>query len=382
MARSIPLPSYRVPVSADVLRWARDTAGLSIEDVERLAQVSAARVQAWEEASDAYPPPTVAQLRSLSNMYKRPISLFLLEVAPAEQLAATYARRLHGADPEVGTHHLRFAIRDACDERRIALDLLSAMRESPPALAAAPVEGLRPEPAAEVIRKGLGVSDGDVIAWGRTGATLQGWIDTLDAAGVLVVQFRYVDVEERRGFAVLEFPLPVIALNESDARAARLFTLLHEFAHIQRALNNMDANDEYWCNAVAAALLMPEHLARRQIETSGTQDWRELGLELANAFAVSREAAYRRLATLGVIGEAQYEAVREEIGQEPKGAGGGGFARYPTGEIRRLGRQYIRIVGEAYERGEISLHTASRYLGVQGRYVDPLVAAADRGGTE
>jgi Zn-dependent peptidase ImmA (M78 family)/transcriptional regulator with XRE-family HTH domain len=376
---SLSLPSYRVPVSPAVLAWARASAGLSIEDVSRLAQVSVARLRAWEEGDDAIEPPTVAQLRTLSNTYKRPISLFLLEQPPVERLAATYARRLHGAAPEVGTHHLRFAVRDAVDQRQIALELVSGMNEQPPAMAVVPIRSLDPESAAAEIRSALDVNDQQVLAWAEDSATLQGWIDALDRAGVLVVQYRYVEVEERRGFALVEFPLPVIALNESDARVGRLFTLVHEYAHIQRAANNLDANDEPWCNAVAAALLIPERLARAHVEESDTEDWVALGLSLASRFAVSREAAYRRLATLGFITEDQYRAMREELGQEPKGSGGG-FARYPTGEIRRLGRQYIRIVGEAYERGEISLHAASRYLGVQGQYVEPLVSAAERSG--
>ena len=37
---------------------------------------------------------------------------------------------------------------------------------------------------------------------------------------------------------------------------------------------------------------------------------------------------------------------------------------------------------EAYGREDISLYEASKYLGVQGRYVEPLVAAAERGASE
>ncbi len=378
---SLSLPSYRVRVAPDVLTWARTTAGLSLEEVSKLTQTGIDRLRAWEEGDERFDAPTVNQLRTLSNTYKRPISLFLLQAPPAERLAATYARRLHGASAEAGSHHLRFAVRDALDQRAIALELLEEMREEPPALAVVPVREADPETAAASIREMLSVSDEDVVLWAKQGATLQAWIDSLDAAGVLVVQFRYVNVEERRGFAVIELPLPVIALNESDARTARLFTLLHEYAHIQRAANGIDADEEVWCNAVAAAALIPAHLARAHIEGQDDSDWLGLGLSLAASFRVSREAAYRRLVTLGVISEGQYQAVREELGVEPKAAGGG-FARYPVGEVRRLGRQYIRIVGEAYERGAISLHAASRYLGVQGRFVEPLVLAAERGAAE
>lgn len=376
---TLPLPSYRVRVAPEILVWARESAGLSQDEARRVANVSMERLQAWETGEETVEPPTVAQLRSLSNIYKRPISLFLLRAAPAERLAATYARRLHGASAEAGSRHLRFAVRDACDQRAIALQLLESLDEDPPELVRVHVLQEDVEGSGRAIREELGVQDDDLLAWARRGQALQSWIDALDQAGVLVVQFKYVEVEERRGFAIIETPLPLIALNELDARAARLFTLLHEFAHILRATNNLSTDDETWCNAVAAATLVPEQLVRAHLEEVGQfDDWWAVGVDLARAFGVSREAAFRRLATLGFITTAQYQQAREELGAEPK-SGGRGIVTYPTGEVRRVGRQYIRVVGRAYEQGLISLHAASRYLGVQGQYVEPLVTAAERG---
>ena len=74
-----------------------------------------------------------------------------------------------------------------------------------------------------------------------------------------------------RGFSIAEWPFPVIAVNGSDFYRPRLFTLLHELAHLglrdgglcdlhESTSRFRDANDEIerFCNQVAAAVLMPE----------------------------------------------------------------------------------------------------------------------------
>src|SRR6202034_2315699 len=100
------------------------------------------------------------------------------------------------------------------------------------------------------------------------------WRDAIEAAGVLVFALsgahHQVGLEEMRGFAIAEQPLPVIVVNGKDRSPGRVFTLLHELAHVtlgQSAIENdidpgdalpaLDGAVERFCTRVAAAILMP-----------------------------------------------------------------------------------------------------------------------------
>lgn len=289
----------------------------------------------------------------------------------------TYARRLHGAAVDEGGRHLRFAVRSACEQREAALRLLAEMAEQPPTLPDVPLDPGDVEQSAAAVRDvlALAVTPEEHQRWAAEGRALIEWIDRVDAIGVLVIQYGYVNPRERRGFSIVDRPLPVVALNELDARTARLFTLMHELIHVFLAVSETPVDSEVLCNAVAAAVLLPEAEARAAVAPF-QDDWVTAGMQLAAKFGVSREAAYRRMATLSVITSDQYSSIRGELLREPERTRQGGGPPYPTGEVRRLGSLYIDLVGTAYDRGTISLYEASKHLGLQGKYVEPLIAAA------
>jgi Zn-dependent peptidase ImmA (M78 family) len=153
---------------------------------------------------------------------------------------------------------------------------------------------------------------------------LRNLIETAELAGVLVLRngvvgnntHRPLNVEEFRGFAYCDQFAPVIFINGRDARAAQVFTLVHELAHIwvnESGLSNPDFQKsarehsnqvERFCDSVAAETLVPERdfLAEWKLSSPVSTNIRRL----AGYFKVSNIVVLRRANELGKISRKQF----------------------------------------------------------------------------
>ena len=82
----------------EVLRWARERAGLSKQDVASALEVKDPVIESWEEGAGA---PTYSQLEKLAyQLYRRPLALFFFPSPPAEREPKQSFRTLPDADRE------------------------------------------------------------------------------------------------------------------------------------------------------------------------------------------------------------------------------------------------------------------------------------------
>ena len=295
------------PVTPEVLRWARESIGVSLEDAAKRAGVSVERVQAWE-AGEAEP--TVAKLRALGKLYQRPLAIFFLPEPPRSFEPMRDFRKLTGRTDPNWSRALHKVFRRALDQQATFAELAEADDE-PPSLPvpAASVE-MSPESAGKLARNALGVSLAEQFSWRRPEDALAGWIEAVESLGVLVLRSSDVPNTEMRGFSLSSGPLPVVVVNALDWPRGQVFTLLHEFAHIMLREGGLcdllepDAEAsraiETWCNAVAGAILMPAvaFLDNEVIGPPGVREWDdEVLVQLAGRWGVSQEAVVRRLAS-------------------------------------------------------------------------------------
>lgn len=86
----------RARVNPDLIRWAREDTGYSVEEAAKKVGVSPERFAEWE--ADAAQP-TIRQLRLLANACRRPLAVFYLATPPKKFQAMHDYRRLDSALP-------------------------------------------------------------------------------------------------------------------------------------------------------------------------------------------------------------------------------------------------------------------------------------------
>lgn len=255
------------------------------------------------------------------------------------------------------------------------------------------------DPPSEVawgMRQSLGLVDG----WASQEPT---WISALrmlqkrmEEIGILVVvnsvvgnnTHRPLDVSEFRGFVLADDYAPLVFVNGSDGKAAQMFTLAHELAHVWfgssaafdlRELQPSADRTEEACNKVAAEFLVPEdHM--RQFWPRVARDPQRFQLA-ARWFKVSEIVAARRALDLRLIAIKDFLTFyhssldKEKHTDQPRG--GGDF--YLTQNLR-VGRRFAESVIHATREGRLLYREAYHLTGLYGKAFEKYAALLERGG--
>src|SRR5690554_7492809 len=68
-------------ITSEILKWARESANISVEDAAKKVSVSPERYLTWENGIDF---PTIRQAQILAKSFRRPFSLFFLPEIPKD----------------------------------------------------------------------------------------------------------------------------------------------------------------------------------------------------------------------------------------------------------------------------------------------------------
>jgi Zn-dependent peptidase ImmA (M78 family) len=363
----------RVDVNPELLAWARERSGLEMAELVRRFP----RFPEWEEGEAA---PTLKQLERFARLTRTPVGYLFLEAPPDEPLPIPdYRTRVADAVTRPSPDLLD-TIFQSLQRQEWYRDFARSTGQRQLAFVGSLSTATPPVEAAATIREAL---DFGVDARGPTWTeTLRLLIDRAEEVGVLVMvngvvgnnTHRKLDPDEFQGFALVDALAPVVFVNGADTKAAQIFTLAHELAHVwvgESALSNAAvvtrpaANLERWCNAVAAEVLVPLAALQQTFDPNADRT-HELD-RLARRFKVSTLVVLRRIYEAGFIGANEYSATFEAelerlraLLDERGGASGGNF--YNTQPIR-VSRRFARAVVDSTLEGQTLYRDAFQMLG-------------------
>ena len=190
---------------------------------------------------------------------------------------------------------------------------------------------------------------------------------------------RKIEVEECRGFVLVDDYAPFMFVNSADAKSAQLFTIVHELAHIWIGLSAgfdlrrmLPANDtkERLCDKVAAEFLVPERLFNTV--WNKLQDFNRL----PQYFKVSPIVIARRALDLGKIQqETFFRFYNEYQKQEYTKRKGTDFADFYALQKKRLGLKFAKSVGQAVREGKLLYRDAYHLTGLFGKSYQKFVSS-------
>ncbi len=363
----------RVPVKPELLRWARERAG---RDVAGLLKPFP-RLEAWERGEAQ---PTLKQLERFAKVTHTPVGYLFLPEPPVERVPIPDFRTVAEEYADRPSPDLLDTVYLCQQRQEWYRDFARSMSNEPlPFVGSADVAEDIDQTAAN-IRTALGFDVEErrqIRTWTEA---LRRFIERADALGVLVMvsgvvgnnNRRKLDPKEFRGFALADDLAPLVFINGSDTKAAQMFTLAHELAHIWLGLSAVsDAQAawvpthevERWCNGVAAELLVPLALMRDEYRVG--DDVRVELDRLSRHFKVSTLVVLRRIHDAGGLSREQlwreYEEELERLRALSKGSGGDFYLTQPA----RVGKRFARALFVSTFEGQTSFTEAFRMLGLK-----------------
>ena len=264
--------TVRVDINSNILEWAILRAGYELQEYLSLFP----RVREWLNESKK---PTIKQLENFSNSLNVPFGYMFLEQPPKEELSFPFFRTNSTA-----TNKVSLNVYDAVQLVKKRQNWLREYLEE---------EGN--EDLSFIGKFSVNTSYLEIVQDIRKYLDLQpNWASRHDtwemALNYLTIQIekigivinfsgivgnnirRVIDVKECRGFVIVDKIAPFMFVNSSDAKAAQMFTIIHELAHLWIGesagfdnSNLLPANHpiELLCDSVAAEFLVPEEYLRK-----------------------------------------------------------------------------------------------------------------------
>ena len=409
-------------VNPEILVWARETAGLTLEDAVTRVGIKDARgvtavdrLAALERGENR---PTRPVLLRMAQHYRRPLLAFYLSAPPPRADRGVDFRTLAGSRSRETDALIDALVRNVRSRQQMVRAALEEEDEAEPV----PFVGVLTSPAGATtsLDTALGQQPsaarqlqrlaerhlGQVLGGDLNAALYHEQPTAADAfallrsraedAGVFVLlrgdlgsHHTALSVEVFRGFAIADDIAPFVVINHNDSTPAWSFTLLHELVHLllgQTGISGAQPGSgvEEFCNNVAAEWMLPTRTLG-EIEIDGAREVTERRIsEFARQRNLSHTMVAYRLLRAGRIDQPAFDRLRSAFGERwrrqrdrsrAKARESEGGPDYYVVRRHRVGQALLRFAGRMVDSGALSTTKAARILGVRpaqvGRMLRP-----------
>lgn len=364
-------------INYEMLKWARENSGTSIEEAYR--KFGQTKIDAWESGIEY---PTYAQLRSLSDYYRKPIAIFFFPQPPKIKNLQASCRTLPSELYSLFNRELVAVINKA---RALQLNLYELYDNKNPALIRFSdfvFDTKDIEKCAVELRELLDAPLSEQKKVRKMKDYFEYWREKFYNVGIFVFKDAFKDMDVS-GFCLYDDEFPVIFINNKYSFTRQVFTLFHEVFHLMAKTSGLDIfNDrdlnqfaigdnaliENYCNKFASVFLVPDDDFAKNykgIDPHSDDDIKKL----ANVYSVSREVILRKIKDRGEISSDEYAKRAEKYNDEyfrisKKSDDNNNGGNYYNTQISYKGNQYIEVAFSKYYEKRITISQLSNYMGM------------------
>lgn len=355
-----------------ILLWGIERAGFQLDEFLKIES----RVNDWIQDIKQ---PTVKQLEEIAKKIHLPFGYLFLDNPPKEEVNFPFFR----SNEKNGiTKHVSLNVYDTIQIIQSRQDWLKEYllegHNDPLPFVGKFDSSNNPTQIAADIRNVLHLNE----LWASQFSTWENALNhltvSIEDAGIIVTfngvvgnnTKRKIPVDECRGFVLVDDIVPFMFINNSDSKAAQVFTIAHELAHIWigfsagfdfRDMSPANDDTERLCDRIAAEFLVPEYIFKDKWNKS--QDFQTL----SRFFKVSPIVVARRALDLGYVSKKGFfEFYNEYLQNEyyvKSNSSGGDF--YLTAK-KRISPTFAIYVNSAVKSGRLLYRDAYRLTGIGG----------------
>jgi len=361
----------RVEIKPELLSWARERAGLETDDLAHRFP----KLAAWEQGTVK---PTLKQVEDFARATHTPVGFLFLDELPVETIPIPDFRTIRNKPIARPSPDLLDMIYVCQQRQEWYRDFARSERESPLSCVGSVSLDSSVEQTAGIMREVLKFEIEERRRIPTWTDALRRFIAQADEAGIMVMcsgvvlnnNTRRLDPEEFRGFALSDNLAPLVFINGADTKAAQMFTLAHELAHIwlgQSGVSDTQASLipdhqlERWCNNVAAELLVPIEILKE--EFNAESKLRSELDRLARLFKVSTLVILRRIHDAGGLTReefwGEYDKELKRLLAISKSSGGNFYLT----QAARVSKRFARALVISTLEGQTLHRDAFRMLG-------------------
>lgn len=365
-------------INSEIINWAITRAGNNLEEF----YAENPNVLEWINGEKQ---PTIKQLENFTHKVHVPFGYMFMQEPPSEELPIPFFRT--GATPrEKVSLNVYHTIQIIKDRQNWLTNYLQESGYSDLDFVGKYNDNSNYKEIANVIRNTLNLR----VNWASKHTTWEQALDylTLQIEEIgIIINFngivgnntrRKISVDECRGFVLVNAKAPFLFINSADAKAAQMFTLIHELAHIwlgvsagfdNKQMLPADDPTEILCDKVAAEFLVPEIFFREKWKNSQNIKY------LSRVFKVSPIVIARRALDLGLMTRPAFfefynNYITEFKNNKDNQSSGGNF--YATAK-KRISLRFASYVNNAVNENNLLYRDAYKLTSLKGNTYEKFI---------